>query len=115
MKVIAFQNEKGGVSVVRPVYALARPGEDIAAFLARVAAGAVPAGVPWQVLEDSDFPASREFRNAWEIKGGRVECNLAKAREIRAAHLKGENETAPASVLTALEAAKTLDEIRAVK
>jgi urease accessory protein UreE len=121
MKVIVFHNGQT-LSVVRPVYALKRSGEDMSRFLERIAAGAVPAGKAWHVVEDSDFPASREFRNAWKLEGGKVVIDLEAAKAIQSQKLlavtdRGTGaavESLPAETEAAIEAAKTIDELKEV-
>jgi len=121
MKVIVYHNGKC-LSVVRPVYALARPGEDMNQFLARIALGAVPEGKAWHVVDDADFPASREFRNAWKVEGGKVVIDLEAAKAIQSQNLlavtdRGADAGAgslPAETVAAIEAAKTIDELKEV-
>lgn len=56
--------------------------EPEADWLARVAAGSVPEGVAYQVIDADALPAGREFRNAWTIKDGRVAVDMPRARDI---------------------------------
>lgn len=37
-------------------------------FLARIAAKDVPAGKPYKIVDASDIPEDRTFRNAWEYQ-----------------------------------------------
>jgi hypothetical protein len=57
MKAIIYTNDKGGVSILYPTGELA---------IEEVAKKDVPAGVPYQIVDASDIPTGREFRNAWE-------------------------------------------------
>jgi hypothetical protein len=57
MKAIIYNNNDGGVSIIHPTNEL--PIEE-------VARKDVPAGVPYQIVDASDIPTDREFRNAWE-------------------------------------------------
>lgn len=59
MKRIIYQNESGGVSIVTPTGEL--PIEE-------VARKDVPAGVAYKVIEQTDIPSDRTFRNAWEAE-----------------------------------------------
>jgi hypothetical protein len=57
VKAIIYTNNDGGVSIIHPTGEL--PVEE-------VARKDVPAGVPYQIVDVSDIPTDREFRNAWE-------------------------------------------------
>lgn len=57
MKRILFPNDDGGVSVIVPTGEL--PLED-------VAQKDVPIGVPYVIVNASEIPSDRTFRNAWE-------------------------------------------------
>ena len=57
MQAIIYTNDDGGVSIIHPTGEL--PIEE-------VARKDVPAGVPYQIVDETDIPTDREFRNAWE-------------------------------------------------
>jgi hypothetical protein len=57
MQAIIYNNNDGGVSIIHPTSEL--PIEE-------VARKDVPAGVPYQIVDETDIPTDREFRNAWE-------------------------------------------------
>jgi hypothetical protein len=61
MKLIIYPNDNGGICILTPApECLAmRPIEEIAAK-------DVPAGVPYKIINASDMPTDRTFRNAWE-------------------------------------------------
>lgn len=106
--VIVFtQPMSGGVSVVHPapqarqrvlvseaVYEETPQGATIEAapavyrdqtdeeFLAFVAQRSVPAGVSFEVVQRTDVPSDRTFRNAWTAQGGRIGHDTEKARSI---------------------------------
>jgi len=42
----------------------------------------VPAGTPYEIVEDSVIPSDRTFRNAWKKNGKAVETDVAKAKDI---------------------------------
>lgn len=48
----------------------------------QIAETAVPEGATYDIVNVSDLPTDRVFRNAWERSGGRVEIGLAKAKEV---------------------------------
>ena len=55
---IIFPNDEGGVSVIIPA--------DCGLTIEEIAAKAVPAGKPFEIVDVSDIPEDRTFRNAWE-------------------------------------------------
>ena len=56
---VIYPNDDGGVSVLSPV-------PDCGLTLEEIIAKDVPAGKPYQVIDKSDLPTDRTFRNAWE-------------------------------------------------
>lgn len=61
MKRIIYPTDEGGVAVIVPS----------AQYLAdhtieELAAKDVPAGKAYQIIDESDIPSNRTFRNAWE-------------------------------------------------
>ena len=56
---VIFPNDNGGVSVLTPV-------PDCGLTLEEIIAKDVPAGKPHQVIDMSELPTDRTFRNAWE-------------------------------------------------
>lgn len=44
----------------------------------QIAAKDVPQGVPFQIVEDSEIPTSREHRNEWKLNGNKIEVDQAK-------------------------------------
>lgn len=58
MKRIIYQNEDGGISVLTPC----NPNRTIE----ELARKDVPAGQPFKIINASDVPSDRTFRDAWE-------------------------------------------------
>lgn len=59
-------------------------------FVARIRAKDVPAdAIDVQIVDESAIPTDRTFRNAWTAGAGRVEHDMAKAREIKREQLRG--------------------------
>jgi hypothetical protein len=58
---IIFPNDDGGVSILIPT-----PEYLETHTIEELAAKDVPAGKPFQILDASDIPTDRTFRNAWE-------------------------------------------------
>lgn len=59
MKKIVYKTETG-VAVIHPAPACSRTIEEIAQK-------DVPTGLKYKIIEHTELPTSREFRNAWEV------------------------------------------------
>ena len=57
-KRIIFPNDEGGVSIVVPA-------PDCELSLEQIAGKDVPAGKPYQIVDASEIPDDRSYRNAW--------------------------------------------------
>lgn len=55
---IIFPNDEGGVSIIVPA-------PDCGLTIEEIAAKDVPAGKPFKIVDVSDIPEDRTFRNAW--------------------------------------------------
>jgi hypothetical protein len=55
---IIYQTDDGGVAVIIP--------SDCGLTIEQIAAKDVPAGKPYKIVDVSDIPSDRTFRNAWE-------------------------------------------------
>lgn len=55
---IIYQTDDGGVAVIIPA--------DCGLTIEQIAAKDVPAGKPYKIVDVSDIPSDRTFRNAWE-------------------------------------------------
>jgi len=73
MKVIIYTNESGGVSVVTPTGDLP---------LEVVAQKDTPDNADYEIIDDSELPSDRFFRNAWVKEGKKVKEDLKKSKEI---------------------------------
>lgn len=56
---VIYPNDEGGVSILTPV-------PDCGLTLEEIIAKDIPAGKPHQVIDKSEVPTDRTFRNAWE-------------------------------------------------
>ena len=56
---IIYPNDNGGVSIIVPA-------PDCELTIAEIATKDVPAGKPHKIVDVSDIPADRTFRDAWE-------------------------------------------------
>ena len=55
---VIYKTDDGGVSVIIPA--------DCGLTTEEIAAKDVPAGKPYKIVDVSDIPEDRTFRNAWE-------------------------------------------------
>jgi hypothetical protein len=55
---IIYKTDDGGVSIIVPA--------DCGLTIEQIAAKDVPAGKPYKIVDVSDIPSDRTFRNAWE-------------------------------------------------
>ena len=60
---IIYPNDDGGVSILIPT-----PEYLETHTIEELAAKDVPAGKPYQIVDVSDIPEDRTFRNAWEYQ-----------------------------------------------
>ena len=56
---IIYPNDDGGVSVIVPA-------AECGLTIDEIAAKDVPGGKPYKIVDTSDIPTDRTFRNAWE-------------------------------------------------
>tara|TARA_R110000868_G_scaffold153893_1_gene379844 strand:- start:99 stop:293 length:195 start_codon:yes stop_codon:yes gene_type:complete len=57
---IIHPTPEGGVAIIIPA-------PDCGLTIEQIAAKDVPAGVPYSIVDASDIPSDRTFRNAWEF------------------------------------------------
>ena len=56
---IIYQTDEGGVSIIVPA-------PECGLTIEQIAEKDVPAGKPYQIVDVSEIPTDRTFRNAWE-------------------------------------------------
>lgn len=61
-KVIVYPQENGIVAIVNP----SRSSIEGGLTMEEIAAKSVPAGVPYKIIDISEVPSDRVFRDAWE-------------------------------------------------
>jgi hypothetical protein len=61
-KVIIYKTDEGGVSVVIPTLEALQT-----MSIEEIAAKDVPTGKPYKIVDATDIPTDRTFRNAWEV------------------------------------------------
>ena len=61
MKII-YKNESGGVSILHPT-------DEALSFMTidEIAKKDVPTGLPYKIVDDSEIPTDRTFRDAWTV------------------------------------------------
>ena len=59
MNRIIYKTDEGGVAVIVPA--------DCGLSIEEIAAKDVPAGKPYKIVDVSEIPSDRTFRNAWEV------------------------------------------------
>lgn len=60
-KRILYQTEDGGVAVIVPV-------DNCGLTVEEIATKDVPSGRPYKIVDVSEVPSDRTFRNAWEYQ-----------------------------------------------
>ena len=60
-KRILYQTKDGGVAVIVPI-------DNCGLTVEEIAKKDVPSGRPYKIVDASDVPSDRTFRNAWEYK-----------------------------------------------
>lgn len=81
-RIIYTRPDDGGLSIIIPA-------ENVSEI---DAAKSVPNGVEYEIVDVADIPTDREFRNAWERNGKKVQVNFAKAQDATKARLRAERE-----------------------
>ena len=61
MKII-YKNEDGGISIITPT-----PESLKSMTIEDIAKKDVPTGIPYKIVEESEVPTDRTFREAWTI------------------------------------------------
>jgi len=59
MNRIIYKTDEGGIAVIVPA-------PECPLSLEEIAQKDVPTGVPYRIIDSSELPADREFRNSWE-------------------------------------------------
>lgn len=77
---ILIKNPDGTVGIMHPIL-------DCGLSLNQIIAKDVPAGIPYEVVDDSVIPSDRTFRNAWRHD---LQVDIQKAKEITKNRLRAE-------------------------
>ena len=64
---ILFKQDDGTVAIIVPILTEINPDTDEPYTIEEIAAKDVPSGYKYKIVEDSDVPTDRSFRNAWTV------------------------------------------------
>ena len=83
MTKIIYKQDSGVLAVITPILTETNPVTGNPFTIEEIAAKDVPTGKKYKIVEDSDIPSSRNFRNAWrvdesDLTDGEGSCVLSK-------------------------------------
>ena len=64
---IIYKQDSGVLAVITPILTETNPVTGNPFTVEEIAAKDVPTGKKYKIVEDSDIPSSRNFRNAWTV------------------------------------------------
>ena len=64
---ILYKQDSGIVSVITPIQKDINPNTGLVYTVEEIAKKAVPKGYKYKIVEDSDIPTDRSFRDAWTV------------------------------------------------
>tara|TARA_B100001113_G_scaffold248250_1_gene204386 strand:+ start:873 stop:1109 length:237 start_codon:yes stop_codon:yes gene_type:complete len=67
MSKILFKQDSGIVAVMCPVLTEINPNTGVEWTIEEIAAKDVPTGKKYKIVDDSDVPTDRSFRDAWTV------------------------------------------------
>jgi len=67
MKKIIYRQDNGSVSVLLPIITEINPDTKVAYTVEEIAKKDVPTGYKYKIVEDTDVPTDRSFRDAWTV------------------------------------------------
>ena len=67
MKKIIYRQDNGSVSVMLPIITEINPDTKVAYTVEEIAKKDVPTGYKYKIVEDTDVPTDRSFRDAWTV------------------------------------------------
>lgn len=112
MKRIVYTRPDGGMSVVVPTGAfIEKFSSEEEAMVAVQDRSVPPEATDVRLVEESEIPADRTFRNAWENKNGSCAVNMNRARTIATEHIRKTGGTVDAQ---AIASCRTPEELRAL-
>ena len=67
MTKIIYKQDNGVLAVIAPILTEINPVTGNPFTIEEIAAKDVPTGKKYKIVEDSDLPSTRNFRNAWTV------------------------------------------------
>ena len=67
MTKIIYKQDSGVLAVISPILTEINPVTGNPFTIEEIAAKDVPTGKKYKIVEDSDIPSNRDFRNAWTV------------------------------------------------
>ncbi len=67
MTKIIYKQDNGVLAVITPILKEINPVTGNPFTIEEIAAKDVPTGKKYKIVEDSDIPSNRDFRNAWTV------------------------------------------------
>ena len=67
MTKIIYKQDSGVLAVITPILTEINPVTGNPFTIEEIAAKDVPTGKKYKIVEDSDLPSTRNFRNAWTV------------------------------------------------
>tara|TARA_B100000212_G_scaffold339074_1_gene316772 strand:+ start:920 stop:1156 length:237 start_codon:yes stop_codon:yes gene_type:complete len=67
MSKIIYKQDSGIVAIVDPVLTEKNPSTGVEYTIEEIAAKDVPTGKKYKIVDDSDVPTDRAFRDAWTV------------------------------------------------
>ena len=67
MTKIIYKQDSGVLAVITPILTEINPVTGNPFTIEEIAAKDVPTGKKYKIVEDSDIPSNRDFRNAWTV------------------------------------------------
>ena len=64
---IVFKQANGGVAIIAPALDEINPDTGVAFTIEEIAARDVPTGHGYKIVQDSEVPVDRSFRDAWTV------------------------------------------------
>tara|TARA_R100000278_G_scaffold93385_1_gene71298 strand:+ start:597 stop:839 length:243 start_codon:yes stop_codon:yes gene_type:complete len=64
---IIYRQDSGIASVITPIFKDINPNTGLVYTVDEIAKKAVPKGYKYKIVEDSDVPTDRSFRDAWTV------------------------------------------------
>ena len=64
---IIYKQDSGVLAVITPILTEINPVTGNPFTIEEIAAKDVPTGKKYKIIEDSDLPSNRNFRNAWTV------------------------------------------------